>query len=567
MPETLEKNYNIDIHGRHFSRMLMLILILIGTFGSTLMQTSLGTAIPTLMKDFSISMSTAQQATTWFLLANGIMVPISAYMANKFPTRWLYIAAYVILLLGMFLTYTAPTSQWWVFLVGRMFQAIAAGITMPLMQVCLVNMFSPKQMGAVMGLGGIVVGLAPAIGPTFAGWLMSKRHVFLGVVLPGSWRTMFMIPMVIVAVVTVLAIFLMHDVIPNRPVKLDLLSLWFSCIGFGLFLLGFTNVAGSGWTDFDTVVFPIVAGVIIIIAFINRQLDKENRYLSLLFLILGLVSLVISVVNITKAGFSDFYMTVVPELAGLSLILAFIVRKLHLKEPFLNIRVFMNKQFSLMTVVMALSTMAMMGVEMMLPLYLQGVKGLTAFNSGLVLLPGALLMGLISPLAGAAYDKVGAKRLALLGFGILALGTLPFLAFNASTSDHFITTLYALRMFGVAMVMMPLTASAMNVLPVEEIADGTASNATARSIASAVVVALLSSVAQNIITTNSPTKALAKTDIISFSDKMIKAMLNGYHASFAIGLAFVIVGLIISLFLKGGKVWRAEIDLQQMEEL
>ena len=88
----------------------MFLLILVGTFGAMLMQTSLGTAIPTLMKDFNISMSTAQQATTWFLLANGIMVPISAYLATKFPTRWLYVTAYAILLIGMFVAYSAPTS-------------------------------------------------------------------------------------------------------------------------------------------------------------------------------------------------------------------------------------------------------------------------------------------------------------------------------------------------------------------------------------------------------------------------------------------------------------------------
>ncbi|GAB2028230.1 MFS transporter [Lactovum odontotermitis] len=565
MPEEIEKDYNIDIHGRHFSRWLMLLLILVGTFGSMLMQTSLGTAIPTLMKDFNISMSTAQQATTWFLLANGIMVPISAYMANKFRTHWLYVGAYVILLVGMFMAYSAPTSQWWIFLAGRMFQAIAAGITMPLMQVCLVNMFSPKQMGAVMGIGGIVIGLAPAIGPTFAGWLMSSRHVFLGIVLPASWRTMFMVPMVIVAIVTVLAVFFMRDVVPNRSVKLDFLSLWLSCIGFGLFLLGFTNVASSGWTDFGTVIVPIVGGIIVILAFINRQLNRTNFLLSLLFLIVGAALVILGIVNLSAKGVTDFYAAIIPIVSGLTLILAFFTRKLELKDPFLNVRVFLNKQFALTTIVMALSTMAMMGVEMMLPLYLQEVKGLSAFNSGLVLLPGALMMGVVSPLAGAAYDKVGAKRLAILGFAILAIGTFPFLFFGASTPDHFVTTLYGLRMFGVAMVMMPMTASAMNALPVAEVADGTASNSTARSVASAIVVALLSSVAQNVITNNSPATSLAKTDLIDFAHKMIDAMLNGYHASFIIGFAFAVVGLVISFFLRSGKHGRAETEISQAQ--
>ncbi|HEY0221359.1 MAG TPA: MDR family MFS transporter [Lactovum miscens] len=501
MPEIVEKDYNIDIHGHKFNRWAMLLLILVGTFGSMLMQTSLGTAIPTLMKDFKITMSTAQQATTWFLLANGIMVPISAYLANKFRTRWLYVGAYVILFVGMLMAYSAPTNNWTIFLAGRILQAIAAGITMPLMQICLVNMFSPKQMGAVMGIGGIVIGLAPAIGPTFAGWLMSSRHIFLGIVLPASWRTMFMVPMVIVLIVTILAVFFMRDVVPNRPVKLDIISLVLSFAGFGVFLWGFTNVASDGWLKLDTVVAPIIGGIILIFLFGWRQLRMD--------------------------------------------------------DPFLNIRVFQNRQFALTTIVMALSTMAMMGVEMMLPLYLQEVRGLSAFNSGLVLLPGALMMGLVSPLAGAAYDKVGAKPLAILGFSILALGTLPFLFFGIQTPEHWVTTLYGLRMFGVAMVMMPMTASAMNALPVDEVADGTASNSTARSIASAIVVALLSSVAQNIILNNSPATSLAKIDLIGFSDKMLKAMLDGYHASFAIGFAFALMGLVLGIFLRAGKHGRA----------
>lgn len=111
MPDTYEKDYHLDIHGKHYSRIGMLILILVGTFGAMLMQTSLGTAIPTLMNDFNISMSTAQQATTWFLLANGIMVPISAYLATKFPTRWLYVTAYAILFIGMFVLLTRLQHQ------------------------------------------------------------------------------------------------------------------------------------------------------------------------------------------------------------------------------------------------------------------------------------------------------------------------------------------------------------------------------------------------------------------------------------------------------------------------
>lgn len=315
MTEERVKGQLLDRQESPFNRGIIFTLILVATFGGMLMQTSLGTAMPTLMNDFNVSLATGQQATTWFLLANGIMIPVSAYLATKFSTRWLYLISYAILWAGMFAAYSAPTSAWNIFLAARILQAIAVGISMPLMQVVLVNMFSPKQMGAVMGSMGLVIGLAPAIGPTYAGWILDKNHVILGFTLEQSWRTIFLIPMLVIAICWVLMLIFMRDIVPNREVSLDFLSLLESILGFGLFLWGFTNVASDGWGNLQTVILPIVVGIVIIAVFVRRQLHMEN--------------------------------------------------------PFLDVSVFKNRQFALTTVVMALSMMAMMGAEMMLPLYMQ----------------------------------------------------------------------------------------------------------------------------------------------------------------------------------------------------
>ncbi|MDR2832896.1 MAG: multidrug efflux MFS transporter [Streptococcaceae bacterium] len=487
----------LDIHGKKYNRTLMIVVILVATFAGMLMQTSLGTMLPTLMKDFNVNMATAQTATTWFLLANGIMIPVSAYLATKIPTKRLYLIAYLLLFAGMFLTYSAPTSNYSIFIAGRMLQAVAVGITMPLMQVVMVNVFPPHKMGAVMGLSGLVVGLAPAIGPTFAGWVIDKDHVILGLTLSHSWRTVFLLPMVILGIAFVLGFFVIKDVVPNKEVKLDFISLFESILGFGLFLWGFTNVASDGWGNVPNVILPIGLGMVVIGIFARRQFT--------------------------------------------------------MKTPFLNLRVFKNKQFTLTTASLALVTMAMMGVEMMLPMYLQSVRGLSALDAGLVLLPGALMMGIVSPIAGRAYDRVGAKRLVGLGMVILGLGTLPFMFFGVETPEHFVTLLYGMRMFGVALGMMPLTASAMRSLPKEEIAHGTAANSTARQISSSVVVALLSSVTQNIINNHQPMESLKTLNPLQYADKMITASLDGFHVSFAIGMSFAVVGFIVIQFLQGHK--------------
>ncbi|GEE07174.1 UNVERIFIED_CONTAM: multidrug efflux MFS transporter [Streptococcus canis] len=492
-----------DIHGKEYNRTAMVMLLLIATFAGVLNQTSLGTAIPTLMTSFKINLATAQQATTWFLLANGIMIPVSAYLTTRFSTKWLYVTAYAILISGLLITAFAPTDNWTLFLFGRIIQASAVGITMPLMQVVMVNIFPAEQRGAAMGLNGLVVGLAPAIGPTFAGWILKHDFVLLGIHL--SWRAIFILPLLILTLAFLAAPFVIKDVIANRDMTLDMPSLMLSILGFGSFLWGFTNVANNGWGNLTMVILPILIGTAVIALFIHRQLQLD--------------------------------------------------------VPFLDVRVFKVKQFSITTAAITLSMMAMMGVEMMLPLYLQNVHGLSALDSGLALLPGALMMGLVSPIAGRVYDKVGARRMALVGFSILAIGTIPFTFLTATTPDHFITLLYAIRMFGIAMVMMPLTASAMSALPPHEAAHGTAANNTARQIASAIVVALLSSVTQNVINTNKPAKLLLTNDPLAYASKMIDASLKGFQTSFTIGLIFALLGIIVALFLRKGKHIEIERDL------
>ncbi|MDW7799070.1 MDR family MFS transporter [Streptococcus canis] len=492
-----------DIHGKEYNRTAMVMLLLIATFAGVLNQTSLGTAIPTLMTSFKINLATAQQATTWFLLANGIMIPVSAYLTTRFSTKWLYVTAYAILISGLLITAFAPTDNWTLFLFGRIIQASAVGITMPLIQVVMVNIFPAEQRGAAMGLNGLVVGLAPAIGPTFAGWILKHDLVLLGIHL--SWRAIFILPLLILTLAFLAAPFVIKDVIANRDMTLDMPSLMLSILGFGSFLWGFTNVANNGWGNLTMVILPILIGAAVIALFIHRQLQLD--------------------------------------------------------VPFLDVRVFKVKQFSITTAAITLSMMAMMGVEMMLPLYLQNVHGLSALDSGLALLPGALMMGLVSPIAGRVYDKVGARRMALVGFSILAIGTIPFTFLTATTPDHFITLLYAIRMFGIAMVMMPLTASAMSALPPHEAAHGTAANNTARQIASAIVVALLSSVTQNVINTNKPAKLLLTNDPLAYASKMIDASLKGFQTSFTIGLIFALLGIIVALFLRKGKHIEIERDL------
>ncbi|CAK8054816.1 DHA2 family efflux MFS transporter permease subunit [Eupransor demetentiae] len=488
-----------DQNGKQYNRWLVMAVMMIAMMGGALMQTSLGTALPTLMTSFDINLSTAQQATTWFLLINGTMIPLTAYLANRFSTKYLHIAAYALLTAGVLISMLTPekSSMWWLFVAGRIVAAAAVGVMMPMMQIIVVNMFGAKERGAAMGLMGLVIGMAPAFGPTLTGWILEKDHTILGLTLSDSWRSIFVIPLIFIVVALVLAPFMMKNVMKTKKMKVDFPSLVLSVIGFGLFLWGFTNVGSQGWGDFGQVILPIVVGSLMLALFVWRQLK--------------------------------------------------------LPVPFLDVRVFTKKNFTMATIALILAMMAMFGVEMILPTYLQNVRGLTPLNSGLALLWGALMMGLLSPVAGVLYNKVGICRLASFGFLIIMLGSFPYIFLTAETPTIIITVLYAVRMAGVALVMMPVTTAAMGALPDAKAADGTAANNTLRQVSTSIVVAILTSVVQDTINRNAPSSGLKLTDPLKFASQSLDASLDGFRIAFIIAFSFALVGFILAFFLKDEK--------------
>ncbi|KRK94442.1 drug H+ antiporter-2 (DHA2) family protein [Levilactobacillus acidifarinae DSM 19394] len=490
----------MDVHGNGYNRWLLFILMLLATLAGSLMQSTLGTALPTLMKKFEIDLNTAQQATTWFLLALAIMVPVSAYLVKRFPTKHLTLVTYCLLLGGICLTAFTPEkhAMWTMFVIGRVIAAAAVGILMPLLQITILNIFSANERSLAMGLMGLVVGMSPAIGPTLTGWILDQSHHFMGLTLAASWQTIFYIPMVVLIIVLVLTPFIMRDVIPTEAtIHLDSLSLILSSFGFGLFLLGFTNVSTDGWGDLWSVDAPIVTGLLIIGLFTWRQLT--------------------------------------------------------IPHPFLDLRVFKSWNFTITTITTIMAMMAMMGVEMMLPTYLQNVHGMTALDSGLTLLPGALFVGILSPIAGLLYAKAGIKRLAIAAFVVLIAGTIPFAFLTTSTPAIVITLMYTVRMIGVALALMPLTTAAMDALPQAQTTDGTAVNNTARQLASSVGVAVLTSVTQNVINTNKPHHQLSTVDPLKYAAKSLDASMQGFQVAFSVGLAFAVIGLVVALFFKRAK--------------
>ena len=211
---------------------------------------------------------------------------------------------------------------------------------------------------------------------------------------------------------------------------------------------------------------------------------------------------------------------------------------------------FQSKSFTLSVILTAVAFMSMVGVEMVLPMYIQTIRGQSAFHSGLILLPGAIMMGIMSPVTGRIFDRIGAKRLATCGLFLLLVGTFPLITLTADTPILFVTVLYTVRMFGITMVTMPVTTAGMNSLPNNLINHGTAVNNTIRQVAASIGTAILVSVLSTVTKGQTPASALAKTDPIAFARAMNNATVAGYRAAFVVSLILAALGFALSFMLK-----------------
>lgn len=174
------------------NNVIIVAILMSGTFIATLNQTLISTALPHLMKDLNITSNTAQWLTTAFMLVNGIMIPVTAFLIQKFTTRALFFTAMVLFGLGTLICAVAPGFSF--LLAGRVVQASGAGILMPLMQTVLFVIFPFEKRGTAMGIYGLVISFAPAIGPTLSGWIIDHY----------SWRVLFemLLPIAVVVLVT-----------------------------------------------------------------------------------------------------------------------------------------------------------------------------------------------------------------------------------------------------------------------------------------------------------------------------------------------------------------------------
>ncbi|HLQ73002.1 MAG TPA: MDR family MFS transporter [Bacillota bacterium] len=450
----------------NYRKYLPLILVLLsGAFITILNQTLLGTALPVIMVDLDITESTVQWLQSSFMLVNGIMIPVTAFLIERYTTRRLFLTAMSLFFFGTVLCAVAPTFS--LLLAGRVLQASGAGIMMPLMQTIMFLIFPIEKRGTAMGLFGLVIAFAPAIGPTLSGWLVDQF----------PWRSVFYVVIPIAVFNIVAAFFFLKNVTKQTHPNVDILSIVLSTLGFGGLLYGFSIAGNVGWLS------PSVG-----------------------------ISLVVGAITLT----------------------IFILRQLKLKTPILEFRVFKYPVFTLTTGLAMIVFLSMIGTAIILPLYMQNMLGFSALESGLVLLPGALVMGIMNPVTGKLFDMFGVRWLAIIGFFILTATTFMFTNLSTETSFLYLTVTNTIRMFSMSMVMMPVTTAGLNQLPMKLIPHGTAMSNTFRQMAGSVGIAVL--------VTIMATTAIPNTGM--------EGLIHGVNVTFIVASIVSLVGFLLTFKIK-----------------
>ena len=455
-----------------------LIILILGAFVTVLNQTVVTPALPPIMAEMGIDAATAQWLTTGFTLVNAIMIPITAFLIDRFTTRSLFIVSMGVFALGSLLCGLAPNFP--LLLTGRLAQAAGAGILIPMVMTVLMLMFPVERRGTAMGMFGVVIAFGPAIGPTVAGLVIDHY----------SWRDLFLAIAVFAAIVIAITPFVLQKQKPNSEgVTLDKPSLILSTLGFGTMLYGF-SVIGSSGISVEALVASLI-GVVILVFFFRRQLSME--------------------------------------------------------KPMLNVRVLQNHKFLMGTIIGMLVQASLLSAGILMPIYLQSLMGYSATVSGLVLMPGAILMGIMGPVAGRLFDKHGPRVLSIIGMTLLVISTFAFATLNDSTDVVFLTVLYTIRMFSLSLVNMPITTWAMNALDNKVMNHGTSVNNTFRQVSGSLGTAILVSV-----------YTLVAASLMGSMDS-VHASITGINVSFAVSGVLCTIGLIMTfIFVKNKPAARSD---------
>jgi MFS transporter, DHA2 family, lincomycin resistance protein len=458
-------------------------LLLAAAFVAILNETTMGVAIPHLIDDLGITALSAQWLTTAFMLTMAVVIPITGFLLRRFTTRTMFVAAMGLFSTGTLIAFLAPGFP--ILLVARVVQASGTAIMMPLLMTTLMTVVPPAIRGRMMGRVSIVISLAPAIGPTLAGAMLNAFE----------WRWIFGAVLPIAVVALFVGARWIHNLGETTRAPIDVLSVILSALGFGGLVFGLSQLGAGGHgggaeadaataTSTTTLVIALTVGVIALGLFGWRQVLLQRN-----------------------------------------------------DDALLDLRVFTSANFSLSIGQMAIMSMAFFGAITVVPLYLQRVLEASPLQTGLVILPGALAMGLLGPVIGRIYDRWGTTVLLVPGAVVTSSMLWFYTTFTTDTPVLLIAAAQTVLSIGLALSFTPLFTASLGSLQPRFYSYGSAIVGTVQQVSGAAGIALMFGV----MTAATATAAEAGAGRIA-------AEAAGTHAAFLIS-AILSLPLLVGAFL------------------
>jgi DHA2 family lincomycin resistance protein-like MFS transporter len=387
------------------------------TFVVILNETIMMNAIPRLMTEFDVTARAAQWLSTSFMLTMAVVIPVTGWFLQRVTTRQAYLLAMATFCTGTAIAAAAPVFG--VLLVGRIVQASGTAVMMPLLMTTLMEIVPEYDRGRIMGRVVMAISVAPALGPAVSGVILEFT----------SWRWMFGVVLPLAAAIGIAGLRRITNVGEVTARSVDVGSVILAALGFGSLVYGLSAVGGV----------PI-AMALPAVSFAFIQLPGVSFTISALAFI-GVGALVI---------------------------VLFVLRQLRLQKverPLLDLRTLTHRTFTVGTTLMVVAFMGFMGSMILLPIYLQDLRGLTSLQTGLLMMPGGLAMGLSGPRVGHLFDRFGSRPLVVPG-SLAVVGALVTLTqLGTHTSIWVILAAHVAFMAGLAAIFTPVFTLSLNAVP------------------------------------------------------------------------------------------------------
>ncbi|GAA2727386.1 MDR family MFS transporter [Cellulomonas aerilata] len=405
---------------------LVIAVLMVAAFTVILNETVMSVALPVLQDDLGVALSVAQWLTTAYMLTMAVVIPLTGFFIQRVPTRRLFVLAMSLFSAGTLAAAVAPGFV--VLLAARVVQASGTAIMMPLLMTTVMTLVPAARRGLMMGNISIVISVAPALGPTLSGFVIGRF----------GWRGIFLVVLPIALATLALGARWLVTVSETSRARVDLVSVPLAALGFGGLVYGMASIgeAAEGGAAIPVWALFTVGGVSLVL-FVVRQLalQREDRAL-------------------------------------------------------LDLRVFRSSLFAISMGAMLLATATMFGAFILLPLFAQRGLGLAPLQTGLITLPGGLMMGLASPFVGRIYDAHGPRVLLVPGVTLISGALWVLTTVSATTSTALLVATNVALMVGLAATFTPLMTAGLGSLPPRLYSHGSAVLGTFQQVAAAAGTAL-----------------------------------------------------------------------------